>query len=231
MTFWEKPDNGFHSIPPFLPSSAGEGPGMRACERTVFFLFCERKWHSTTKNGLGLTVGRKPSPHWKISALNGVVMRTNIIPVMLTLAAVAIASATTSSVLTFAGGQKPSAANELAGTSWKLVKFQGGDETTLVPDDGSKYTITFGSNGRVSARVDCNRGSSTWKSSRANELQFGSWSRTSAKCAPGSLHDKIVTEGANVSRYSIKDGHLFLSGMSAGGFYELEPLTTQKRRG
>ena len=160
-------------------------------------------------------------------------MRTTIIPVMLTLAAVAamvLAAATTNSVLTFAGGQKPSAANELAGTSWKLVKFQGGDETTLVPDDGSKYTITFGSNGRVSARVDCNRGSSTWKSSRANELQFGSWSRTSAKCAPGSLHDKIVNEGANVRRYSIKDGHLFLSGMSAGGFYELEPLTTQKRR-
>ena len=161
-------------------------------------------------------------------------MRTNIIRVMLTLTAVAamvIASVTTSSHLTFAGGQNPSGANELAGTSWKLVRLQTGDETTLVPDDGSKYTITFGSNGRVSARVDCNRGSSTWRSSRANELQFGSWSRTSAKCPPGSLHDKIVTEGANVRSYSIKDGHLFLSGMSAGGYYELEPLTTQRRRG
>ena len=65
-------------------------------------------------------------------------MKTNIISVMLTLAAVAamvLAAATTTSVLTFAGGQKPSAANELAGTSWKLVKFQGGDETTLVPDE------------------------------------------------------------------------------------------------
>jgi para-nitrobenzyl esterase len=158
-------------------------------------------------------------------------MRTNTIRVMLALAAVAIASATTSSELTFAGGQNRSGANELAGTSWKLVRLQTGDETTLVPDDGLKYTITFGSNGRVSARVDCNRGSSTWRSSRANELQFGSWSRTSAKCPPGSLHDKIVTEGANVRSYSIKNGHLFLSGMSAGGYYELEPLTTQKRRG
>jgi heat shock protein HslJ len=129
---------------------------------------------------------------------------------------------------TFTAGQNP---NELAGTSWKLVKLQTGDETTLVPDDGSKYTITFGSNGRVSARVDCNRGSSTWSSGRANELKFGSWSRTSAKCPPGSLHDKIVTEGANVRSYSIKEGHLFLSGMAAGGFYELEPLTTQKRSG
>ena len=160
-------------------------------------------------------------------------MRTNIIRVILTLTALAamvIAAATTSSKLTFAGGQNPSGANELAGTSWKLVKLQAEDETTLVPGDGSKYTITFGSDGRVSARVDCNRGSSTWKSSRANELQFGSWSMTRAKCPPGSLHDRIVREGAAVRTYSIKDGHLFLSGMEAGGSYELEPLTTQRRR-
>ncbi len=149
-------------------------------------------------------------------------MRTNIIRLILTLAAFTIAFPTTTSA-----GAQPS---ELAGTSWKLVKLQTGDETTLVPDDGSKYTITFASNGRVSTRVDCNRASSTWKSSRANELQFGSWSRTSAKCPAGSLHDQIVNEGANVRTYSIKNGHLFLSGMAAGGYYELEPLTTQRRR-
>jgi para-nitrobenzyl esterase len=150
-------------------------------------------------------------------------MTLNTIRVMLTLAAVAIASATTGSERIFAGGQR-TGASELAGTSWKLVRLQAGDETTLVPGDGSKYTLTFQSNGRVVARVDCNRGSSSWKSSRANELQFGSWSMTRAKCPPGSLHDRIVTEGANVRSYLIKNGHLFLSGMSGGGSYELEPL-------
>ena len=158
-------------------------------------------------------------------------MRTNIIRVMLTLAAVApmvLAAVTTNSELPVTGGQNP--ANGLAGTSWKLIKLQTADESTTVPGDGTKYTITFGSDGRVSARVDCNRASSTWKSPRANELQFGSWSRTQAKCPPGSLHDRIVTEGANVRSYSIKDGHLFLSGMSGGGYYELVPLPTQSRR-
>lgn len=121
--------------------------------------------------------------------------------------------------------QNRTGANELAGTSWKLVKLQTGDEETHVPDDASKYTITFGANGRVTTRVDCNQASSTWKTPRSGELQFGSWSRGSAKCGPGSLHDKIVTEGANPRSYSIKDGHLFLSGMAAGGYYELEPLT------
>jgi len=157
-------------------------------------------------------------------------IRMTITRVMLTVAAVAIAFVTTSSEPTFARGQKSRGANELAGTSWKLVKLKSTDETTLVPDDGSKYTITFRSDGRVVARVDCNRGSSTWRSSRGNELQFGSWSMTRAKCSPGSLHDRIVTEGASVRSYFIKDGHLFLSGMSAGGSYELEPLKTQRRR-
>ncbi|MFZ0747880.1 MAG: META domain-containing protein [Pyrinomonadaceae bacterium] len=127
-----------------------------------------------------------------------------------------------------ASAQDPKRTDELAGTSWKLVKLQTGDEETHVPDDGSKYTITFGANGRLTTRVDCNRASSTWKTPRAGELQFGSWSRGSAKCGPGSLHDKIVTEGANPRSYSIKDGHLFLSGMAAGGFYELEPLTIKE---
>jgi heat shock protein HslJ len=145
-------------------------------------------------------------------------MRTNLLRVLLTLTAIASASAT-------AVAQNQSG---LAGTSWKLVKLQGADEVTTVPDDGAKYTITFNSNGRVSARVDCNRGGSTWKSTRPNELQFGSWSMTRAKCPAGSLYDRIVREGAAVRTYDIKNGHLFLSGMAAGGYYELEPLPRRR---
>ena len=146
-------------------------------------------------------------------------MRTNAIRIFFVLASVAI---------TVAGVQKSSGGNPLTGTSWQLVKFQGPDETTLTPNDKSKYTITFGSNGRVTARVDCNRASSTWKVKANNELQFGSWSRTSAKCGPGSLHDQIVTEGAAVREFDIKNGHLYLSGMEAGGYYELEPMPERK---
>lgn len=146
-------------------------------------------------------------------------MKMKTMQLILALVAVAISTTITS-------GQKSS---ELAGTSWQLIRLNAPDETTHVPNDKSKYTITFARNGRVTARVDCNRASSTWKSPRAGELQFGSWSRTSAKCGPGSLHDKIVMEGGNVRSYFIKDGHLFLSGMAAGGSYELEPVATQKR--
>lgn len=154
-------------------------------------------------------------------------MKIRTIRLLLVLA-VAIISAITNSER--ASGQKTRAASELNGTSWQLVKFQGADDTTLVPDDRSKYTIKFGSDGRVTARVDCNRGGSTWRSNKPGELQFGSWLMTRAKCPAGSIHDRIVTEGAAVRSYVIKDGHLFLSGMAAGGSYELEPLTIPRRR-
>jgi len=151
-------------------------------------------------------------------------MKMNTIRNVLVLAIVAIVSASIT-----AGVQKSNGGNPLSGTSWQLVKFQGPDEQTFSPDDKSKYTIKFGSNGRVTARVDCNRASSTWRTTANGEIRFGSWSRTSAKCGPGSLHDQIVNDGSNVRKFSIKDGHLFLSGMDAGGYYELEPLAGGKQ--
>jgi para-nitrobenzyl esterase len=62
------------------------------------------------------------------------------------------------------------AAADLGGTSWQLVQFQGSDDTTLTPDDKSKYTIAFGTDGRVSARLDCNRGRGTWTSAGPHQL-------------------------------------------------------------
>ena len=116
-----------------------------------------------------------------------------------------------------------SAAPNLAGTSWQLVKFQGGDDKTLTPDDKSKYTIQFSTDGALAARIDCNRGRSTWKSPAPNQLQFGPLALTRAMCPPGSLHDRIVKHWDYIRSYVIKNGHLFLSLMADGGIYEFEP--------
>jgi para-nitrobenzyl esterase len=115
------------------------------------------------------------------------------------------------------------AAPSLGGTSWQLVKFQSSDDKTLTPDDKAKYTIAFGTDGAVSARIDCNRGNGTWKSSGANQLQFGPLALTRAMCPPGSLYDRIAKDWDFVRSYIIKDGHLFLSLMADGGIYEFEP--------
>ncbi len=120
------------------------------------------------------------------------------------------------------------AAAGLGGTSWQLVKFQSSDDKTLTPDDKAKYTIAFGNEGRVSARIDCNRGSGTWKSSGPNQLQFGLMATTRAMCPPGSLYDRIVKDWELVRSYTIKDGHLFLALMADGGIYEFEPTGAPK---
>ena len=116
----------------------------------------------------------------------------------------------------------------LEGTPWKLVKFQGSDDKTLTPDDGAKYTIEFGVDGLLTARVDCNRGRGSWKSSGSNQLQVGPLTLTRARCPAGSLHDHIVKQWGYIRSYVIRGGHLFLSLMADGGIYEFEPLTKTK---
>jgi heat shock protein HslJ/membrane-bound inhibitor of C-type lysozyme len=113
---------------------------------------------------------------------------------------------------------------ELGGTSWQLVKFEDSDGKVMTPDDRSKYTITFGTDGSMTARIDCNRGRGTWKSEGPNQIQFGPLALTRAMCPQGSLHDRVARDLPAVRSYTMKDGHLFLSLMADGGIYEFEPI-------
>lgn len=121
-----------------------------------------------------------------------------------------------------------SPASGLVGTSWQLVKFQGSDDTTLTPDDRAKYTIEFGPGGRLTARVDCNRGRGTWKSS-GPQIELGPLALTRAKCPAGSLHDQIVKQWGSIRSYVIRNSHLFLALMADGGIYEFEPVVTKTK--
>lgn len=111
----------------------------------------------------------------------------------------------------------------LTGTAWQLVKFVGGDGATLTPADPSRYTLEFAANGRVSARVDCNRGSGTWQPAGPAGLRLGPMAMTRAMCPPGSLHDHVVKQLPNVRSYVLKDGRLFLSLIADGGTFEFAP--------
>jgi heat shock protein HslJ len=120
-------------------------------------------------------------------------------------------------------GRDQAGSGVLSGTSWQLVKFQGSDDTTLTPDDRSKYTIAFGADGQLTARIDCNRGRGGWKASGSNQLALGPLALTRALCPAGSMHDHIVKQWSNIRSYVIQDGHLFLSLLADGGIYEFEP--------
>jgi heat shock protein HslJ len=116
----------------------------------------------------------------------------------------------------------------LAGTSWRLVEFQGSDDTTLTPDDRTKYTVEFETGGQLFARIDCNRGRAPWKSSGPNQIEFGPLALTRAKCPEGSLHDQIARRWPYIRSYVMKNGQLFLALMADGGIYEFEPIQNAK---
>jgi uncharacterized lipoprotein YbaY len=127
-----------------------------------------------------------------------------------------------------AGTSPPTSSSPLQGTMWQLVKFQGGDGTTLTPDDRTKYALDFGSDGSVTAQIDCNRGRGTWRTTGSSQLQLGPLALTRVKCAEGSLHDQIVKQWPFIRSFLIKEGHLFLVLMADGGTYEFEPRGTKK---
>ena len=110
----------------------------------------------------------------------------------------------------------------LVGTSWHLVKFEGGDGTIVTPDDPAKYLIHFVSDTFAGLRIDCNRGSGSWRATPPSGIEFGPMAVTRAMCPPGSMHDQIMRQLPYVRSYIIKDGHLFLSLMADGGIYEFE---------
>ena len=72
------------------------------------------------------------------------------------------------------------------------------------PDDKSRYTLAFGADGVVNARIDCNRGRGGWKSAHKGQL------------------DQLVKQLPYVRSYVIREGKLFLSLMADGGTYEFE---------
>jgi para-nitrobenzyl esterase len=137
------------------------------------------------------------------------------------------ASSLATLVLACGCAQAPQAGSTgLAGTSWQLVGFRGGDGKVLKPLDGREYTLAFGADGRASARIACNRGSGSWKSDGRSTIEFGPMAVTRAMCPPGSmdLHDHILRQLPHIRSYVIRDGRLFLSLMADGGIFELEPV-------
>jgi para-nitrobenzyl esterase len=118
------------------------------------------------------------------------------------------------------GAERP---QTLVGTSWQLVRLEGGDGMVRTPDDKSKYTLAFSDDEVFNVRFDCNRGRGGWKSPGARQLEFGAMAMTRAACPPGSLHDQLVKHWPYVRSYLIKGGRLYLSLMADGGVYEFEP--------
>jgi len=128
-------------------------------------------------------------------------------------------------------GNMSGTGGSLEGTSWRLVKFVGGDDTVLKPTSDSQYTISFASGGKLSAKMDCNRGTGSWSSDGPNQIKMGNLATTMMICPNAGGIDRIGRDWMHITSYVIKDGHLFLSLMADAGIYELAPLADAKVSG
>jgi heat shock protein HslJ len=116
----------------------------------------------------------------------------------------------------------------LAGTRWHLVAIQSMDDAqgTVRPPEPARYTLAFQADGRVEIRLDCNRGTATWRVQPAaqggphrasGQLLLGPLATTRAACAPDSLASRLVSSWPYVRSYLIEGGRLHLSLMADGG--------------
>lgn len=113
--------------------------------------------------------------------------------------------------------------SELAGTAWQLVKIMSMDDTEVVPEDGSNYTLAFGADGRASILADCNRGTGSYTSESPGQLTFGPVATTRMACPEGSLEDTFLAQFEWVRSYVFEGGNLFLATMADGSIIEFEP--------
>jgi heat shock protein HslJ len=115
------------------------------------------------------------------------------------------------------------ATEELSGTAWQLVQFQGANGQILRPEDGSNYTVEFKPDSTVAVRLACHRGLGTWTSTPRSQLALGPLALTRATCPQATLSDQIATQWPSLRSYALRNTHLFLSSMADGGTYEFEP--------
>lgn len=126
------------------------------------------------------------------------------------------------------GCQTLSGERGLGGTSWQLVEIQPADGAAVRPDEGAKYTLAFGEDGKVAARADCNRGAGSWKSDGASRLEFGAFAVTRAMCPPSSLEPRFWRDLTQVRSYALRDGRLHLSLAADAATYVFAPLASRK---
>jgi heat shock protein HslJ len=112
----------------------------------------------------------------------------------------------------------------LSGTAWQLVSIDARHRGVTAPDDGTKYTLSFGKDKRALIRADCNRGVASWHSTQETDLEFGAPRMTKMQCPEGSMHERFVNDLGYVRSYSYEDGHLFLSLSDEGGTLEFAPM-------
>ncbi|HEY7035486.1 MAG TPA: META domain-containing protein [Thermomicrobiales bacterium] len=97
----------------------------------------------------------------------------------------------------------------LTGVVWTWQELRGG-AAPVSPDDPGAYTLTFGDDGKVALRADCNRGFGPFAVT-GSQITIGPVATTRAACPPGSLSDQFVQAIEAAAAFTFAEGHLLLA--------------------
>lgn len=102
------------------------------------------------------------------------------------------------------------ALSKLVGVVWQLTQIAYSNDTSVTPDDPTKYTLEFLPTGRLAVRADCNRGMGPYATD-GSSLTLGPLAFTRALCPPESLFDEYSKNLTIVSSYILEEDVLYLA--------------------
>lgn len=117
----------------------------------------------------------------------------------------------------------------LAGTAWRLAEVTPpGGAAALRPDDPQRYTLHFNADGRLTAKLDCNRGSGPWQATpsaaQSGSLRIGPVATTRAMCPPDAIGAALSRDLDAIASYRLQDGRLYTSLPDGATTYAWEPI-------
>lgn len=114
----------------------------------------------------------------------------------------------------------PPVSASLADTSWTLVAYRGADGAEIRPARPDQYRLHFQVDGRLTAQIDCNRGSGSWQATgQQGGLRLGPLALTRMMCPPGPLNNQLPAAIETLQSYRVVDGQLQLQAAANTGSY------------
>jgi heat shock protein HslJ len=104
--------------------------------------------------------------------------------------------------------------DDFIGKTWQLVTLQEPGGTPMVAPDPSKYEVTFGANGTLSGKVDCNQCGGPY-TVNGSSLTIGKLSCTLALCAGPGLDPKFTAALEQALTIDVDEDDLVIEG---GGY-------------
>ena len=104
--------------------------------------------------------------------------------------------------------------NDLTGKDWQLTSITEKTPAFLgvvPPDEQSKYTINFNTNGTFNGTADCNAVVGTYTTGGSGKMTITVGAATLVACPDGSFADLFVHALSRAQSYAIADGYLTIT--------------------